>query len=203
MRRSIQVLMALAVVLILVLGWVQLEDRRVARNEAAERQETEAYFKELLANEDLHSPPTIAEIPPKPANLDWPLERLGEGPVSLADFRGKTLFIDVWATWCKPCLAQMPSIQRLFERHQGDEFAFLLISPEAPEVVETYLNGNAYSFPVYLTGQDHPESFAIRPLPATYVVNPSGEIVYQEHGGPKKYDHPSFVEFLRTWSGDA
>ncbi len=200
MRRLIQGAAALAAMLALALGWIQLKESQRAAQEAAGRQETEAYFKELLANEELHSPPKVTELPdPKPADLDWALERFGEGPVSLAGFRGKTIFIDVWATWCKPCVAQMPSVQRLFEQLRGEEFAFLLISPEAPKVVEKYLSEHDYTFPVYLTGQEAPQTFPIRPLPATYVVNPSGEIVYQEHGGPKKYDHPSFVEFLKSW----
>jgi len=200
MRRLIRATAVLAAALALALGWMQLKERQRAAQEAAERQEAEAYFKELLANEELHTPPKVTELPdPKPADLDWTLERFGEGPISLTDFRGKTIFIDVWATWCKPCVAQMPSVQRLFEQLQGDEYEFLLISPEDPEVVEKYLGENDYTFPIYLTGQEVPTTFPIQPLPATYVVNPRGEIVYQEHGGPKKYDHSSFVDFLKSW----
>lgn len=205
MKPIVRVALLVALVLVVAIAAVQLGERRRAQREAAEHQETEAYFKQILADESRHEAPPIAEIAePQLADLNWPLERVddgsGGGPSSLAEHAGKTIFIDLWATWCKPCIAQMPSIQRLWEEHAGDDYAFLLISPEERDVVERFLAENEYTFPVYLTGEEHPETFATRPLPFTYVVNPAGEIVFRKHGGPNRYDAPSFVEFLRGWN---
>lgn len=207
MRIVVKIAVTAALVLALAIGLVHLRDRWRAHEEEAQRQSAEAYFKELLADESRHQAPDVDTLEqPRAADLAWDLERLGEvpgsGAMSLAEHRGKTIFIDVWATWCKPCIAQMPSIQRLYEMHPGDDYAFLLISSEEAEVVEGFLSDQDFTFPVYLTGEAHPETFELSPLPHTYVVNPEGEIVYRKHGGPNRYDDPSFVEFFRSWSRD-
>ncbi|MEM7355026.1 MAG: TlpA disulfide reductase family protein [Acidobacteriota bacterium] len=210
MKLVVRIALGLALLLLAAIAFVQLSGRQRAQQEAAQQQATEAYFKELLADESQHKPPNVSDLAdPQPADLNWPLQRVGleagleaEGTgLSLADHQGKTIFIDLWATWCKPCIAQMPSIQRLYEQHTGDNYAFLLISPEEKDVVERFLAENEYTFPVYLTGEEHPETFELQPLPFTYVINPAGELVFSKHGGPNRYDAPSFVEFLRSWSG--
>ena len=200
MKNLLKIVVAVAVLLAIWIAYLELDARRREQALARELAELGAEYQQLLTDESRHPAPDVKPMEPRPADLDWKLHRVGGGPELLSEHRGKTIFIDVWATWCKPCIAQMPSIQRLHDLQPSDEFAFLLISPEDEDVVSKFLAAHDFTLPFYLTGEDHPESFALRPLPFTYVINPQAEIVYQEHGGPNRYDDPAFVEFLRSWS---
>ena len=53
-------------------------------------------------------------------------------PVSLADYRGRVVLVNIWATWCAPCLEEMPSMQRLYEAFSPDDFEIAAISIDAP-----------------------------------------------------------------------
>lgn len=203
MKLILKIGIALAVLLTSGLMAVRYSSERQDRLEAEDQADYEAEILEMLANEDRHPAPEIPRtLAPVPADYDWTLYDFDGGELSLEQFRGKTLFIDVWATWCKPCRAQMNSIQRLYDAHRGEEYAFLLIAKELDDVekVRAYLDEKGYTFPVYLAGDESPSTFPTRPLPFTFVVDPAGEIVYQVHGGPHKWDDESFVEFFRSLS---
>lgn len=58
---------------------------------------------------------------------DWQLETIDGQKVNLNDFRGKTIFLNLWATWCPPCLAEMPSIQKLYDQYK-DNVAFVMVT---------------------------------------------------------------------------
>lgn len=201
MKTVIKIAFIVAALIAMSIAYLNFSEERRQRLEAEEKAQLEAEYKQLFADSSKHKIPQTDPIEnPKIADMGWDLQRLGAGPASLSEYRGRTIFIDVWATWCKPCIAQMPSIQKLYEQHQSEEYAFLLISPEDEEIVGKFLAAHDYTLPFYLTGDQHPETFDIRPLPFTYVINPRGEIVYQNHGGPNQYDSESFVEFFRSWS---
>ena len=69
------------------------------------------------------------------ADIEWKLQSLDGVETSFSAFEGKVLFVNLWATWCGPCVTEMPSIQRLYERFPREEVAFLLVSDEPPDVV--------------------------------------------------------------------
>ena len=66
----------------------------------------------------------------------------------ISDFRGKVLFLDIWATWCPPCRKEMPHIQTLYEELAGDGLAFLAVSSEAPTTIRQFLAKMPYTFPI-------------------------------------------------------
>ena len=69
-------------------------------------------------------------------DVEWKLQSLDGEETSLSAFEGKVLFVNLWATWCGPCVVEMPSIQRLYEQFPQEDMAFLLVSDEPPDVVE-------------------------------------------------------------------
>ena len=118
-----------------------------------------------------------------------------EGRVmTLSEFKGNVLFINFWATWCPPCRAEMPSVQRLYDEY-GDKISFIMITGEDSEPVRRYMQNNNYSFPVYFQKSGLPASFDVSAIPHTYVINRKGEILMSKTGAAK-WDSSDFKEYL-------
>lgn len=131
----------------------------------------------------------------------WALTDLDGNSANLTDFKGKTIFINEWATWCPPCIAEMPSIQKLYDQLKGDEsIVFLLISNEKEAVVQKFIRKNQYTFPVYIARSNTPESFYSPSIPTTYLVSPNGEIVLKEVGS-KKWHGDKTIELIKSLGG--
>lgn len=123
------------------------------------------------------------------------LTDLEGSPVSTNELIGRTLFINVWATWCPPCLAEMPDIANLYQSI-GQEVAFIMISVDKnQDKARAWVNKKQYPVPVYFVNGKLPEDLLYEAIPTTWVVNSNGIIRYQ-HSGMAKYHTPEFREFL-------
>ena len=128
----------------------------------------------------------------------WEFESLDNEAVNLVDYSGKTLFINEWATWCPPCIAEMPSIQKLYDQlKENDEIVFIIVTNENESVVENFIKENGYSFPVMLARSSTPEPFYSPSIPTTYIVSPEGEIVLKEVGS-KKWHGKDTIDFINS-----
>ena len=112
---------------------------------------------------------------------DWSLRTLDNKPFNFSQSEGKVVVVNLWATWCPPCVAEMPSMQKLYESY-GDRVDFYFITSEANEKPLKFIQKNAYSFPVYRESQAMPEVLRSRSIPATYVISKDGTIVIDEKG---------------------
>jgi thiol-disulfide isomerase/thioredoxin len=124
------------------------------------------------------------------------LERLDGKPFSLDELKGKTILLNFWATWCPPCRAEMPSIQRLYDQMKG-EVAFVLVSSEDKSQVVPFINERKYTFPVYILKGDTPAVYESRGIPITFIISPEGNIVIQDIGSAR-WDDPKVIQFLRS-----
>lgn len=95
--------------------------------------------------------------------------------------KGNVVFISYWATWCPPCIAEMPSIQSLYEDY-GDKVDFLLISNEDPEVISGFLEKKQFGIPAYVPRMNAPYDLFERTLPTNYIIDKEGKIVVKEKG---------------------
>lgn len=126
----------------------------------------------------------------------WSVRSLEGTEVELSQFKGRVVFVNFWATWCKPCVTEMPSIQSLYNHLKHEGVVFLLISEEKEETVQDFVDEKRYSFPVYLCAADRPPAFKSRGIPATFILDRDGEIVFK-HVGSAKWDDKSCRSFLR------
>jgi thiol-disulfide isomerase/thioredoxin len=129
------------------------------------------------------------------ADFRWRLKTLEGTSISLEAFRGRVLFINMWATWCGPCVQELASIQALVESMKDSGVAFLLVSPEDPEPVQRFLRVHGYDLPAYLEVQEMPPAFGLRALPTTFVVDRQGRIVLR-HRGAADWDQDAVRSFL-------
>jgi thiol-disulfide isomerase/thioredoxin len=120
----------------------------------------------------------------EPANFDWsPLDLL-DHPVPFSKFKGKMLFLNIWATWCPPCVAEMPSIARLANdpRLRGKNIEFVCISTdESAAVVRSYLEGKNWPM-TFLRTDKLPSAYYAEGIPATFLITADGRIAASQVG---------------------
>lgn len=134
------------------------------------------------------------------ADYDWTLRTLGGEQVSLDAYRGRVLFINMWASWCAPCVAEMAGIERLKNSMRDSEVEFLLVSPEDPAPVERFVKRYGYNLPIFLEVDPMPDAFGLQALPTTFVVDRAGNIVLK-HRGAAEWDQEAVWAFLRSLDG--
>ena len=112
------------------------------------------------------------------------LEDLAGRTHSLADYRGSVVLVNFWATWCEPCRAEMPSLDRLRRSLQGRRFEVLAVNLAEPlSRIEKYLDTMPLGFPL-LRDRDSAaaKAWKARLLPASYVIGRDGRIHYVAYG---------------------
>lgn len=131
---------------------------------------------------------------------DFVLENMDEEKVSLKEFRGKVVLINFWATWCPPCRREMPSMERLYQKFNGDNFTVLAINQmEAEDLVFAFTGQLEIDLTfTILFDKDSSvsQAFNVKGLPTSYLIDKKGNIRYRAIGG-REFDHPE-VEKLIT-----
>ena len=119
--------------------------------------------------------------------------------VSTEDLKGKVVFINFWATWCPPCIAEMPSLADLYNQFRDDEQVVFLFINEDEDVAraETFLQNKGYSLPLMTRAGSIPADIYSGTLPTTVVLDKKGKIVFR-HEGLAKYNSTSFINQLKA-----
>lgn len=136
-------------------------------------------------------------------NYNVPLISLDGDSTNLTAYKGKVIFLNFWATWCPPCIAEMPNIQSLYERFKSNKnISFLMISlDEDPDKARKFIERKGFTFPVYLLNGRRPAIFQSSTIPTTYVINKSGVLVVEKQG-MANYNTSSFRTFLKNVAQD-
>lgn len=119
--------------------------------------------------------------------------------MSTEALKGKVVFINFWATWCPPCKAEMPSLQKLYNQFKNDErvvFLFLNEDDNAQTAI-TYLKKNNYNLPVSRRAGGIPNEIFSGSLPTTLILDKEGRVVYR-HQGVASYDSKAFIAQLEA-----
>jgi thiol-disulfide isomerase/thioredoxin len=114
-------------------------------------------------------------------DYSWKLISQEGDLVELSTFKGKVIFLNFWATWCPPCRAEMPNIQRLYEEYK-DRIAFILVTGEDPALVQDFMQARGYSLPFFRPASTPPLPLQSSALPTTCIINKQGEIVIKKTG---------------------
>ena len=126
----------------------------------------------------------------------WELTGLDGGSVQFADLQARVLFVNRWATWCAPCVREMPTIEALAARLAGEDVAFLLVSDEALETVRPYVEERGWRLPIYVA-EGVPAPFASSGIPATFIVDAQRRVALRRIGGVD-WDSDDVEEFVRA-----
>lgn len=152
----------------------------------------------LLATGLLRPNTSVNQTEPTLAAYNYELYTLDGQRTSLQEFKGKTVFLNFWATWCPPCIAEMPSINKLFnDLGEDEDIVFVMLSlDETPEIARSFMERKGYNLPVYFPASRRPGVYNSTAIPTTYVISPEGKIVLEKRG-MANYNTSSFKEFLR------
>jgi thiol-disulfide isomerase/thioredoxin len=138
--------------------------------------------------------------PPRPAPALSFATRDGK-TLRLADFRGRFVLVNLWATWCAPCVREMPSLDRLQAR-LGERLSVLAISEDrgAGHVVEPFLAKlGLQRLVVYLDpGDDAQQAFAVRGLPSSFLIDPEGRMLASLEGAAE-WDTPAMLDRIERY----
>jgi len=127
------------------------------------------------------------------AARDFQVPTAGDGTLRLSDFRGKVVFLNFWATWCKPCEEEMPSIERLHRKFKDRGLVVLAISMDADgaPVVRPFVAKHKLTFPVGLDPRLAVSGpYGVWALPVTLIIDRSGRRVLAANG-PREWDSPA------------
>jgi thiol-disulfide isomerase/thioredoxin len=115
------------------------------------------------------------------AEPNWQLKSDANTILDFRDTKGKVVFINFWATWCPPCIAEMPSIQKLYNDY-NDKVVFLFVTNDGFGTVDKFKLKESYNFPVFNPLNDVPKELKTYAIPRTFILNKKAEIVVDESG---------------------
>ena len=118
--------------------------------------------------------------------------------LDLGDLKGKVVFLNFWATWCPPCLAEMPAVNKLYKQFKDDkEVVFILADADSDfGKAQKYMDRKGYQLPVFAVASSIPESLFSGALPTTIVFDKEGRVSYHESGAAD-YANAKFIEFIK------
>lgn len=126
---------------------------------------------------------SYAKVGTQKGNLapDFTLQKLDGTEVRLSDYKGKTVFLNFWATWCPPCQIEMPHMQRFYENYEGKDAVVLgvnmLQTEKGQGTVETFVSDYRLTFPIVLDAEGKvSDTYGVISYPTTYVIDTGGVI---------------------------
>ncbi len=124
---------------------------------------------------------------------------MGGAPKTLADYRGKVVLLNFWASWCPPCLREMPSMDRLRVKMEGRPLEIVaLASAEGPEDVKAFLAKMKLGFPIWLDSDgSHTKLWKVFALPTSFLLDAKGRVRYVLTG-PTEWDEGEALKIIES-----
>jgi thiol-disulfide isomerase/thioredoxin len=112
-------------------------------------------------------------------NYNWKLTDESQHSFDFNTTKNRVIVINFWATWCPPCIAEMPSLQALYNDYK-EKVVFLYVTNDDFEIVKAFQTKKNFEFKVYSSKSEIPDEFKTRSIPRTFIINKKGEIVVDE-----------------------
>ena len=100
--------------------------------------------------------------------------------VSLSDYKGKVVLLNIWATWCPPCVEEMPSMERLYQKFKGQNFEILAVSIDEPglKVVAPFMKKSNLTFPALIDSEGAIKAvYGITGIPESFIIDKQGNLI--------------------------
>lgn len=150
----------------------------------------------------LRDVPARAELSAVPVKVNYPAPALtltdlqANRQISLADYRGQVVLVNLWATWCPPCKEEMPALEAFYRKHRDDGFVIVAINDGDPTAdVSQFVEEYGLTFPVWLdpTYNATEQAFKTLNLPSSFVIDREGTIVLSWVGGINRRSLEKYV----------
>jgi thiol-disulfide isomerase/thioredoxin len=115
-------------------------------------------------------------------DYNWQLNGLNSENINFKELKGKIVFVNFWATWCPPCRAELPMIQKLYNDYK-DKVAFVFVTNENWKKVSAFFKKNNYNLPVYNSASRPPEEFLkTNSIPSSFLIDKKGSVIIKKVG---------------------
>ncbi len=128
--------------------------------------------------------PVPGSAPPEPSATDW---LNVAAPPSLAGLRGSVVLVEFWATWCGPCVRQIPHLNALHDGHAGEGLVILGLTDEPRARVETFLARHPIRYAIG-TGSTSRAAYGVRSIPRAFLIGRDGTLLWTGHPGDRAFD---------------
>lgn len=120
------------------------------------------------------------------AELAWavtPIEASGLGaPIEIGAYRGRVLLLHAWASWCTPCIRELPALQGLQNRLADTDVVFALVAMEEERPARAFMRRSGLELPAFLETRRMPAGYRLLGLPSTWIIDREGRVLVQRHG---------------------
>jgi len=153
----------------------------------------------MIAVVNAEESPLLTPMPEQPAAPSFDLAGPGGERYNLEDMRGKPIIVNFWATWCPPCRAEMPSLQRAWEQVKDEDILVVAINVgEDADTIGQFTEQVKMEFPLPMDLDSKvTQRWPMNGLPTTFVVDPEGRLVYRAQG-EREWDDPALLDLVRA-----
>jgi peroxiredoxin len=131
---------------------------------------------------------------------NFSLPGLGGQMVSLTDYKGKVVLLNIWATWCPPCVEEMPSMEKLYQKLKGEGFEILAVSIDesGAQAVRPFMKKHKLSFPALIDSRGTLKGlYQTTGVPESFIIDKDG-ILVEKVIGPRNWAVPEAIGFFRN-----
>ena len=151
----------------------------------------------LLSITPLRAIELLHPVPGSPMAKDFSLPDLDGNLHKLSDYKGKIVIVNFWATWCPPCRAEIPSMQRAWKILKNKNVVMLAVHVGGNEdKIWSFLTDFGIDFPVLIDARSHvSRAWPMMGLPTTFIIDPQGKIALRAIGG-REWDDPTLLKAI-------
>jgi len=154
----------------------------------------------VLQNDSALVPAKLSSTPENIPAPDFTFPDLNERYISLSDHKGKVVLVNIWATWCPPCVYEMPSMERLYKEFKGENFEILAVSIDTggKDIVAPFMKKYKLTFPALLDPKGTIKTlYAVTGVPESYIIDKQGIIIEKIIGG-RDWTTPEIFRFFNS-----
>ncbi|MCK5002297.1 MAG: TlpA family protein disulfide reductase [Gammaproteobacteria bacterium] len=158
----------------------------------------------FTANAAWEQPELGYKLSPLAKPVDAPnfvLNDMDEYEYDFSEYRGKVVLLNFWATWCPPCKREMPSMERVYQNHQDDDFTVIGVNQMEDGDRIFAFTGSLDLRPTFNilldTDSRVSQAYNVRGLPTTYLIDKKGRVRYRAVGG-REFDHPEVEKIIQS-----
>jgi thiol-disulfide isomerase/thioredoxin len=131
-------------------------------------------------------------------NYNFTIQDLEGKNINFNEYKGKVVFLNIWATWCGPCRAEMASIHQLYSKIDPKKVSFIMLSVDQngqQQKVKNYISSKQFTFPVFMPVDNLPEVLQVPSIPTTFIIGKDGKIISKQVGSTN-FNTTEFKEYL-------
>jgi peroxiredoxin len=154
----------------------------------------------LLQNDSALVPVKLSSIPEGIPAPDFTFPDLNGRNISLSDYKGKVVLINIWATWCPPCVYEMPSMEKLYKEFKGENFEILAVSIDTggKDIVAPFIKKYKLTFPALIDPKGTIKTlYGVTGVPESYIIDKQGIIIEKIIGG-RDWAAPEIFRFFNS-----